>query len=458
MRKWEEKLKLGQSEISATDTKKLTGLGLWTFIVLCMFPMSPTQTYVGVSQESGGNAIPSYFVAAIAILFTGFCYMFMSGAFRGSGGAYTYVQQGINKNLGFIAGAIILLDYFFIGALLPKFAAGWAEPLLPGWMEPWMFIVILMVFVTAVVGAGITVSKWVNYAFLAGQIVSILALGVYTAIFAFVHKEGLAGFDWRMLYNKDTLTLAALSAGSSIAVLGFIGADSGATLSDQVKGGKRTTGLMIVLGILFICMVQMVQALMLNTAHPDYMSLHPDQGYFQVVKEVGGDTFYKFVTWGCVLFVGVANAIPPLTALGSVIKTMARDNTLPASKFFARVNPRTGSPLNAILFSSGVSMTLSLTISLDTQGRMVNFGAMVTYILVAAAVFWFFKVVKKETGLGSIAKYVLVPLMAIVVILFIMAGFDKITYQVGFSWIGLVVVYTAIFHKRFNIDPANAEE
>lgn len=436
--------------------KKLGLGGLLLFGMLCMFPMSPTQTYAAVAIASGGNAIPVYLIAAIAIIFTGFCYQFLSGEFSSAGGAYTYVQLSIHPIVGFIAGAIILLDYVFIVALLPTFAATWANLIFPD-VAPWIIITLLMLFVTAVVGMGITVSKWVNYVFLGGQLAAIIALGIYTIIFVFVNKEGLAGFELRALINTETISWKALSNGAAIAILGFIGADSVATLSEEVKGGRRTVGLAIIMSIVLICMLQMIQALMMNLAHPDYTTLNPDSGYFDVMREVGGDTFYRIIVLGCVLFVGVANAIPPLTALGRVLYVMGRDNTLPASRFFATLNPTTRSPLNAILFSSGVAYLITWFVSLDTQSKMVNFGAMTTYVMVAFSVFWLFKIVKKYKGLAAAIKYVLVPILAISVIVFIMTGFDMITYRVGLTWIGIVLVYAAIFHKKFRINAANAE-
>jgi amino acid transporter len=421
-----------------------------------MFPLATTQTWAAAQVASAGQAVMVYLIGTIAMIFTGLSYKFMSGEYQVAGGGYSYVQRGMNPVFGFIAGWVIVLDYSIIPGMLVKFSTLWLS-LVTDAIPSWLVIIAFLAITTTVVALGNTVSKWVNYAFFWGQIGFIVYLAIATLVF--VSKgHGMGHISFAPIFDKDTFDLDLLRKAVSIGMLGFIGADTIASMSEEAKNSVKSIGRAVLLSIVTIGFLFTLVAYMAGLAHPDFTTLNPDTGLFDVVREVGGDTFFYVTVIGCVLFVGVANVIPPLSAISRVLFAMGRDNALPFSSFFAKVSPRTNTPLNATLFIGVLSLIIAFTVSLDNLSRLVSFGAMSTYFLLNITVIVHFLFKKKVRTLVGYIKYGLSPFIGACVILFIFTGFDVTTYIVGGIWLALGLIYMAARYKHFKVSPLTIEE
>lgn len=436
--------------------RNLTLWALLLFGMLCMFPLATSQTWGTAQVESQGHAVLVYLIGLTAMVFTGFNYKFMSGEFAVAGGGYSYVQRGLHPYIGFIAGWVILMDYIVIPGLLTKFASSWFQSIAPDF-PTWIIIVLFLAICTTVVGLGNTISKWVNYAFFWGQMAFIGYLVVATIIFV-KNGNGVGSFTFKTIYNPETFDINMLRKALPIGLLGFIGADTIASMSEEAKNAVKSVGRAVVLAIISIGLLFVLQAFMLGSIHPDFTTLNKDTAFFDVFREVGGTSFYYVTVVGCVLFVGIANVIPPFTSISRVLMTMGRDNSLPFAKFFATVNPRTNTPLNAILTVSVVSLAVGLFVPLDLIAMLVNFGAMSTYFLLAVTVFVYFIIKKKERQAMKVVQYSVCSIFAALVIMFIFSGFDKLTFMVGGAWILLGLIYLAFRHKHFRVTPLVIED
>lgn len=427
------------------------------FGLLCMFPLAPTQVWALAQTESLGMAPLIYLIGAVAMLFTALSYKKMSSEFPIAGSSYSYIQRAVHPYIGFLAGWVIILDYSIIPGFLTKFATIWASEVVD-WLHPAVIIVSFLTFVTIVSAFGGQVKTWINSVFLYGQWAFILGLFILGTKYVFIDGNGLGGFSLTPFYNPDTFSLKTVASAATYGLLGFIGFDSIATQSEEAKNATKAVGRAVVSSLIIIAFLFLTQAYMASLISPDYLLVNPDMGYFDVYRIVGGDLFYYAVITGCVLFVGIANVLPIMSAISRILYAMGRDNAIPFSGFFGKINTKTKTPLNGILFIYILSLFVAFLLSLEFLTRLVNFGAMSTYLMLNLTVPYYFLFKKGLKGVKNYLTCGLLPCIGAAIIVFIFTGFDGTTYLVGLSWlaIGIIVLCTRL--KHFKENPPVIEE
>ncbi|MEK8128045.1 APC family permease [Paenibacillus filicis] len=432
--------------------RTLTMKDLVIFGLITMLPIAPTQVYAAAAINSFGMAALVYLVGIVAMIFTAISYRKMSEEFPVAGSSYSFVQRGMNPHIGFLAGWTIVMDYLVVPGLLISFSNLWLGAILPD-MPRLIIIVVFAAIITVINVRGITLTKWANNVFLICQLALIAAFLICAVKFVFIDGHGIGGFSLDPFFQSGKVDLQLIATAASIAVLGFIGFDSISTLSEETVNPRKTVGRSVVLSLLLIGLLFMGQAYMASLAHPDFSTLDPDMGYFDIIREVGGDLlYYSFIGVG-ILAVGIANALAVQSAISRIIFTMSRDKMLPFSGFLAKVHPTYQTPANATLFIGIVSVLIAIFVSLDNLVMLVNFGAMTTYMLLNLSVVTHFFFKKKLRGLKHTLSYLLSPLIGFGVIAFIWSGFDAKTYIVGFTWLAVGAILGFVKSKGYKEVP-----
>ncbi|AJY77816.1 porin [Paenibacillus beijingensis] len=437
--------------------RTLTFKDLVTFGLITMLPIAPTQVYALASAESFGMAPLVYLVGMIAMVFTALSYSVMSREFPIAGSAYSFVQRGLNPHVGFLTGWIIILDYLIIPGMLISFSNLWLSAVLPG-IPPIVILIVFAAIITLVNVRGIILTRWASYLFLFCQLGLIVIFIICALKYVLIDGNGLGGFSLSPFYQPGKVDLQFIATAASIAVLGFIGFDSISTLSEETRNPTRTVGRAVVASLCLIGLLFLSQSYFATLAHPDHTDLDPGMGYFDIIREVGGDVlYYAFIVIG-VACVGIANALTVQSAISRVIYSMSRDKLLPFSGILSKVHDRYKTPANATIFVGLVSVLTGLFLSLDLLAKLVNFGAMSTYMLLNLSVITHFIIKNKRRGFGSLIRYLVCPLIGFSVIGFIWSGFDKTTYIIGFAWLAIGIVFGAIKSKGYReVPPALSE-
>lgn len=432
--------------------RTLTFKDLVVFGLITMLPIAPTQVYASASIASGGMAPLVYLVGVVAMIFTAMSYASMSKEFPIAGSAYSFVQRGMNPHIGFLTGWIIIMDYLIIPGMLIAFSNLWLSAAFPG-VPNGLMILVFTLIITIVNARGISLTRWASYLFLICQL-GLIAIFVLCALkYVLIDGNGMGHFSIAPFYQPGKIDLQLIATAASIAVLGFIGFDSISTLSEETRNPTRTVGRSVVASLALIGMLFLMQSYMASLAHPEYGDLDPGMGYFDIMREVGGDgLYYAFIVVG-VVSVGIANALTVQSAISRVIFSMSRDKMLPFSGFLAKVHPKFKTPANATLFVGAVSILVALFLSLDFLARLVNFGAMTTYMLLNLAVVTHFFFRKKQRSGFDAFRYLISPLIGFSVIAFIWSGFDSKTLYIGFAWLAIGVVYGFVKSKGYKEVP-----
>ncbi len=413
--------------------------------MIFMVPIAPWAVYGFVSRESFGMVPLVYGVGIIAMLFTALSYRELSGAFPVAGSVYSYVQRGLNPYFGFIAGWMILADYLLIPALIYAFSASWLQGLLPD-VPTFVWVLVFVIFNTTINILGIRLQARANFVLL---FVELAALAVFIALavhFVFVQGLGAGGWSLAPFYQPQHLNWNFIATATSIAALSFLGFDAISTLAEETREPRKTIGNATVLSLLLLGGIFIVQTYLAGLVHPDYATLDAKLGFFQIARQVGGPALYTTLILINVIAAGIANTLAAQSAIARILYSMGRDSVLPGAGFLARIHPRWKTPVNATMLVAVLSVLLALTVHEELLLKLVNFGALAAFMLLNVTVFAYFFITQRRHR--QVFRYVLFPLLGLLIVAFVWSGFDRITFMIGGSWLVIGLVWGGIRRKR----------
>jgi amino acid transporter len=375
----------------------------------------------------------------VAMFFTAMSYWSMSRAFPVSGSVYAYAQRGIHPVVGFLAGWLILLDYILVPSLLYIVSAAALAPMIPG-VPTWVWITGFIVVNSVINLRGISFTARANNIILVAEII-VLAIFVVLGLIALYSGGGAGHLTLDPLYNPDKFSLPLVMGAVSIAVLSFLGFDGISTLSEETKGGvntvgKASLGALMVVGTLFILQTWIAADLAQGM---NFTNL--DTAFYDTANLAGG-AWLKYVTmWSTVISWGIANALVAQAAVSRILFAMARDKQLP--KVLAKVHPRLKTPYVSTLFVALISLASGLYFNgnIDNLSRLVNFGALMGFLVLHIAVINHYIVRQKSR---NVLVHLIFPSIGFCIIGFVLIEMDIEAKVLGLSWLAVGVVYYTI--------------
>ena len=91
--------------------------------------------------------------------------------------------------------------------------------------------------------------------------------------------------------------------------------------------------------------------------------------------------------------------------------------------------------------------------TVDDLARLVNFGALTSFILLNVAVFNFFWLREGRRGGKALLNYVICPLCGVIILGYVWLSFDSVTQIVGFIWLGLGLIIGFVKSKGYKEVP-----
>src|SRR5579885_1793532 len=276
-------------------------LGLWDLVfygIILIQPTAPMPIYGVISQEARGHVVTTILIAMCAMLFTAISYGRMARAYPSAGSAYTYMGREIHSGLGFVTGwsSKAALN------ILPEIPyAVWA-----------VFFALLF---TGLNLRGIRATARTNEVLVAGM--SVVLLYYFIAAARYVLHLPAVSYS-QPFYDPATFSWGAISTGTSIAVLTYIGFDGISTLSEEVRNPRRNILLATVLTCLITGLLATLEVYAGQLVWPDFHS-YPDV-----------DTAISFVAGraGGALLFQVVNATLLVATIGSGMGSQLADARL----------------------------------------------------------------------------------------------------------------------------------
>jgi len=419
------------------------------FGLIIMLPIAPVQIYQWVASASFGMPTLIYLVGIVTMFFTAYSYAKMSSEFPVAGSAYTFVQRGLNPHVGFVIGWLITLDYVLAPAVLIGLAASWISGGIFTTVPSWIWVIVIVFFNSFINIIGIKIAAFTNKAMLIIELTAI-ALFVFFSVKYVVLND--LGFTIAPIYQPGKIDFQFIASATAVAVFGFIGFDTIATLSEEVKNPKKTVGKAIILALLIIGVLFVVQSYMAALVHPNYKDLDPAMAFFDIARQCGGTFLYMFLLVVAVIAVGIANALAVQTGVSRLLYSMSRDKMLPASGFLCKIHPKFQTPVNSVVFVGIVTLLLAF-VPVTVLLMLINFGALTTYAFMNLTTLNYFYFRKKERGLSGFFKNLIIPVLGFLILGYVWLGLGKLTFIVGFSWCALGAIVGFVKSKGYKEVP-----
>lgn len=453
----------GTTGIPLTAPRLDRTLGLWGLILIGMViiqPTAPMGIYGVISNKAHGHVVSTILIAMVAMLFTAISYGRMARAYPSAGSAYTYVGQEIHPALGYITGWSMVMDYILNPLICTAFCAKAAMNILPvlpyyGW------IVVFAALFTWGNLRGIRASARINEALCVGMVVVVLIfLGAVIRFVWGLHHYG-AAFYTQPFYNPQTFQTSHLFAGTSVAVLTYIGFDGISTLSEEAKNPRRN----ILLATVLVCLItgllsglEVYAAQLVWGARP-FPSSQVESAFAIISRQVGGVALFQLINF-TLLIANAGSGMGAQLAAGRLLYGMGRGNALPKS-FFGAIDPKSRVPKNNIiavglfaLLGAGLLEFFARQLgggAYEIGAQAVNFGAFIAFMGVNAAAFvryWLHAEKKTSSNL-------LVPTLGFSICGFIWLNLSHTALLLGSVWMAAGVLYGAIKTRGFRAELVN---
>ncbi len=426
----------------------LTRRDLIVYGLVILTPTAPYPVYGTIQQASGGHATLCYLVAMVAMLFTAASYARMAVAFPMAGSTYTYVQRGLSREAGFLAGWAMMLDYFLIPLLSVVYAALTAARLFP--QAPYLVWAVLFT-------AGIT---WVNlrgiqYTVRANTVLMAIlstaaALFAVLAVRAIVTSGGWpALWSPASIWNPDTYSLRTLMLGAGISALSYIGFDAVTTLAEDAREPSRDMGYATVAVCVVQTLICAVTVYLASIVWPDFKTFpEAETAILDLGQRIGGRPFFLWLTF-VLLVAGLASAMTGQAGASRLLLGMGRDGVIPRG-VFGTLDPVHGSPVRSIWFMAALTMAGSLMAEFQLIVELLNFGAFAGFILVNLSVIGHYYVRCREHAFW---KNLLAPAIGALVCGYLWLSLTSKAKITGAVWMLLGLMYLAVLTRGFRTAP-----
>ena len=432
--------------------RRVLGLPALVFFGLVyMVPLTIFTTYGIVTETTGGRTAGAYLVTLAAMLFTAASYGIMVKRYPVAGSAYSYTNIAFGPNVGFLAGWSLLLDYLFIpmiNYLLIGLFLNIAFPAIPAWT----FVLASIAVVTVLNVLGIRSVAKASNLIVGAQIIFIV---VFVALSC--QTLGNGPIDWLAPLRGDGSQpgFNPLMAGAAILCLSFLGFDAVSTLAEETRDARRTVPRAIMLTTLAAGVLFTLLAYLSQLAYPGSHFDNTDTAANEVMVRIGGQFLANFFTAAFVAG-SLGSALASQAAVSRIIYSMGRDRLLP-ERFFGSLSPRFGTPVNATLLVSLISL-VALVIDLGTLASLISFGALVAFSAVNMAVLRTHLFARVEGR--SLLLHGLVPLVGLGLTLWLWTSLSALTLSIGLGWFAIGLVYLLVLTGglRRNVKVADFSE
>ncbi|WP_332649876.1 APC family permease [Lysinibacillus sp. 54212] len=432
--------------------RRLTGKELVVFGLSLMAPITIFTTF-GIASEVTDSRVPlAYIFTALALSLTGYCYAQMVKAFPISGSAYTYVHRSVNSKVGFLVGWALLTSYALLPMVNYLVAGIFLHSIVP--QIPYGFWIILLIVLNTFINIkGTKMASWVNtllltYSFLVVIIFSILSIR-YVLL-----EEPVSSLLSVTPFLGAGFELTAIMAGASLLCFSYLGFDSITTLAEEVIEPEKTIpkAIYAIIGIGTFTFV--VVSYLGTLVQPNYQKFtNLDSAAVELVTMVGGNLFVSFFLAGALIGC-FASGLASQASASRVLYAMGRDNMLP--KVFASLSPKYQTPVFNLLLIAAISL-LSFVMTLTLATSFINFGALIAFLFVNISVIFYYFIKNKNRSLLSIFRYLFIPSLGSIFIIYLLFNLDTISIVFGIVWGALGVCYLIYLvkfkgMKQINLD------
>jgi amino acid transporter len=397
--------------------------------------------------EAGPGVVVSFIIAGIAAGLAAICYAELASAVPVSGSTYSYAYTTLGEVVAMGVAACLLLEY---GVSTAAVAVGWSQyvnKLLDNFFghhlpqaisaAPWdstpgvvnLPAVVLVVMCALLLIRGASESAKVN------TIMVLIKLGVLVmfAVIAFT------AFNVDNFANFAPLGAAGIGSAAGTIFFSYIGLDAVSTAGDEVKNPQKTMPRAILAALITVTAVYILVTIAALGAQSWTDFEGQEAGLATILDTVTGAQY-----WGTVLAAGAVISIFSVTLVTlygqtRILFAMGRDGLLPS--MFAKVDPRSMTPVNNTIIVAIVVAILAGVVPLDYLADMVSIGTLVAFMVVSVGVI-ILRVREPDLPRGfRVPGYPVTPVLSVLACGYILYSLHWYTWIAFSGWVAVVLVF-----------------
>uniref|UniRef100_A0A8C5DWA6 Cationic amino acid transporter C-terminal domain-containing protein n=1 Tax=Gouania willdenowi TaxID=441366 RepID=A0A8C5DWA6_GOUWI len=382
-------------DIMATSLKRclsvldLTLLGVGGMVGSGLYVLTGT-----VAKDTAGPAvIISFLFAGIASLLAAFCYAEFGARIPKTGSAYMFTYVSVGEIWAFLIGWNVILENMIGGAAVARAWSGYLDSIfnhtiqnftethIMQWNVPFLahypdlLAAGILIVASCFISFGVKVSSYLNHVF---SIISLCVI-LFIMVFGFMLAEPA---NWSQAQGGFApFGISGILAGSATCFYAFVGFDVIASSSEEAKNPQRAVPIATAVSLTLAALAYILVSTVLTLIVP-WSTLDPNSAL--------SDAFFRRgYSWaGIIVAVGSICAMNTvllcnLFSLPRIVYAMADDGLF--FSFFAKVNPVTKVPVNAILVFGFLMAVLALIFDLEALVQFLSIGTLLAYTFVAKA-------------------------------------------------------------------------
>ncbi len=430
---------------------------LATSIALIGPSMTPILVAPYMYALAGNGAWLAYLFGGIMLVFVALCVNEFARRSSAAGSMYGYVADHLGPTFGAIAGWALLWAYGFVAAAVLGAMALFVELMLAGahlQAPPIAIVTALALLAWQAAYRGVAVSAMVM---LALEAISVAIICILIGIVLHAHGPAL---DMSQLKLKGAFS-GGIGLAVALAVFSYVGFESATAFGAEAKRPLVTIPRAVIGSVLFATafFVVATYAEIVGLAHA---AVPLDRQTFPLgtLAQLYGVGYLRVPILIGALCSAFSVCLACVTTAGRIAYAMAAAGVLPS--FFARIEPRHGTPNVAVTTVTAVTLGVAIVALaagvapidvFDNCGTLSSFGFILVYMLIAVAAAVYAR------RLGAMRSFDLaIPVAALgLLVLAAVWLFDSVPappqrwfgyYFLAFLAAGLVLRYRARFTAR----------
>ena len=411
--------------------------------------------------EAGPAVIVSFVLAGIAAGLAALCYAELASSVPVSGSTYSYAYATLGEVVAMGVAACLLLEY---GVSTAAVAVGWSGYLNEAVTN--IFGVSLppdllaapfakgdgatgIINLPAVILVGLCMLLLIRGASESAKLNAIMVVIKLTVLLMFI-VISFTAFNGSNFTDFAPLGKAAIGTAAGTIFFSFIGLDAVSTAGDEVKDPQRTMPRALIAALIIVIVFYVLVALAALGTQPwtDFAG-QQEAGLAKILENVTGAT-----VWGTILALGAVISIFSVTLVTlygqtRILFAMGRDGMLPP--VFAKVSPRSGTPVNNTVIVAIVVALLAAFVPLDYLIDVVSIGTLTAFVIVSLGVII---LRRREPDLPRAFKvpgYPVTPVLAIVACLYILSSLHWVTWVVFAGWVLVFLGFYMVYGRKHSV-------
>jgi len=428
--------------------------------LLTMFGVGETVgsgIFIVLSQsvpQAGPAVVISFIIAGIAAGLAAICYAELASAVPVSGSAYSYAYATLGEFAAMGVAACLLLEY---GVSTAAVAVGWSQYLnkllhnvfgfvLPQSISaaPWdpehglvnLPAITLVTLCTLLLIRGASTSAKVN------AVMVVIKIGVLVLFSA----VAFTAFNAGNFHDLAPFGVSGVSLASGTIVFAYIGLDAVSTAGDEVKDPQRTMPRAIIAALLIVTAVHILVSVAAVGAQR-WQDFKGEEAVLAVILDrITGNT-----AGSTIVAAGAVISIFSVTLVWQygqtrILFTMGRDGLLPAA--FAKVHPRTMTPVRNTLIVALVVAVLAAVVPLDRLAEIVSIGTLTAFIVVSGGVI-VLRIREPDLSRGfKVPGYPVTPILSVAACAYILFSLHWYTWVAFSGWVAVALIFYLLWGRR----------